>query len=69
MALNKDNKREDMVRGIKIKVFIPTALIEKSDKSYNPVLQDLRKAIYDDETLRRLAERGYIVINSSWGIR
>ncbi len=56
-----------MIRGIKIKVFIPTALIEKSDKNYNPVLQDLRKAIYDDEALRRLAERGHIVINSSLG--
>lgn len=56
-----------MIRTMKIKLFISKDLIEKSYKNYIPVLQDLRKAIYDDETLRILTERGHVVIHSSLG--
>ncbi|EAQ7238117.1 hypothetical protein J3858_000716 [Salmonella enterica subsp. enterica serovar Irumu] len=37
------------------------------DKHYIPVLEDLRKAIYSDRMLSRLADSGNIVIHSSLG--
>ncbi|EEQ7786751.1 TPA: hypothetical protein RNA82_001521 [Escherichia coli] len=37
------------------------------DKHYIPVLQDLRRVIYSDRMLSRLADSGNIVIHSSVG--
>ncbi|WP_250879423.1 hypothetical protein [Escherichia coli] len=37
------------------------------DKHYIPVLDDLRKSIYSDRMLSRLADSGNIVIHSSVG--
>ncbi|EEW1007864.1 hypothetical protein NPJ45_004890 [Escherichia coli] len=37
------------------------------DKHYIPVLEDLRKAIYSDRMLSRLADSGNILIHSSLG--
>ncbi|HAX6634773.1 TPA: hypothetical protein NWA42_000028 [Escherichia coli] len=52
---------------IKTKIYIPTTLTGNMDKHYIPVLQDLRKAIYSDRMLSRLADSGNIVIHSSVG--
>ncbi|EOX8447193.1 hypothetical protein [Salmonella enterica] len=37
------------------------------DKYYIPVLEDLRKAVYSDRMLSRLADSGNILIHSSLG--
>ncbi|EDX5048694.1 hypothetical protein BFV79_004845, partial [Salmonella enterica subsp. enterica serovar Putten] len=55
------------MRKIKTKIYLPTALTGNMDKHYIPVLQDLRKAIYSDRMLSRLADSGNIVIHSSVG--
>ena len=52
------------MRKIKTKIYLPTALTGNMDI---PVLQDLRKAIYSDRMLSRLADSGNIVIHSSVG--
>ena len=55
------------MRKIKTKIYLPTALTGNMDKHYIPVLEDLRKAIYSDRMLSRLADSGSIVIHSSVG--
>ncbi|APR29621.1 hypothetical protein BTW28_00780 [Citrobacter freundii] len=55
------------MRKIKTNIYRPTALTGNIDKHYIPVLQDLRKAIYNDRMLSRLADSGNIVIHSSLG--
>ena len=55
------------MRKIKTKIYLPTALTGNMDKHYIPVLEDLRKAIYSDRMLSRLADSGNIVIHSSVG--
>ncbi|MDN0546582.1 hypothetical protein FCX97_24465 [Escherichia coli] len=55
------------MRKIKTKIYLPTALTGNMDKHDIPVLQDLRKAIYSDRMLSRLADSGNIVIHSSVG--
>lgn len=52
---------------IKTKIYIPTTLTGNMDKHYIPVLEDLRKAIYSDRMLSRLADSGNILIHSSLG--
>ncbi|EID1209093.1 hypothetical protein LA766_004388 [Salmonella enterica] len=52
---------------IKTKIYLPTTLTGNMDKHYIPVLEDLRKAIYSDRMLSRLADSGNIVIHSSLG--
>lgn len=52
---------------IKTKIYIPTTLTGTMDKHYIPVLEDLRKSIYSDRMLSRLADSGNIVIHSSVG--
>ncbi|EEI9233852.1 hypothetical protein P3N00_000234 [Salmonella enterica] len=52
---------------IKTKISLPTTLTGNMDKHYIPVLEDLRKAIYSDRMLSRLADSGNIVIHSSLG--
>lgn len=52
---------------IKTKIYLPTTLTGNMDKYYIPVLEDLRKAIYSDRMLSRLADSGNIVIHSSLG--
>lgn len=52
---------------IKTKIYIPTTLTGIMDKHYIPVLEDLRKSIYSDRMLSRLADSGNIVIHSSVG--
>lgn len=52
---------------IKTKIYIPTTLTGNMDKHYIPVLEDLRKTIYSDRMLSRLADSGNIVIHSSLG--
>ncbi|EDW1374398.1 hypothetical protein ACO0LQ_003743 [Salmonella enterica] len=52
---------------IKTKIYRPTALTGNMDKHYIPVLDDLRKSIYSDRMLSRLADSGNIVIHSSLG--
>ncbi|WP_250220418.1 hypothetical protein, partial [Escherichia coli] len=47
--------------------YIPTTLTGTMDKHYIPVLEDLRKSIYSDRMLSRLADSGNIVIHSSVG--
>ncbi|EHD3196106.1 hypothetical protein JRD83_003087 [Salmonella enterica] len=51
----------------KTKIYLPTTLTGNMDKHYIPVLEDLRKAIYSDRMLSRLADSGNIVIHSSLG--
>ena len=51
----------------KTKIYLPTALTGNMDKHYIPVLEDLRKAIYSDKMLSRLADSGNIVIHRSLG--
>lgn len=67
MVLNKNNNRKNIMRKIKTKIYLPTGLTGNMDKHYIPVLQDLRKAIYSDRMLSRLADSGNIVIHSSVG--
>ncbi|HDW7571016.1 TPA: hypothetical protein RM309_004763, partial [Escherichia coli] len=55
------------MRKIKTKINLPTALTGNMDKHYIPVLQDLRKAIYSDRMLSRLADSGNILIHNSLG--
>ncbi|MDU9014037.1 MAG: hypothetical protein E7H47_04685 [Escherichia coli] len=55
------------MRKIKTKIYLPTALTGNMDKHYIPVLEDLRKAIYSDRMLSRLADSDNIVIHSSVG--
>ncbi|EJD5584632.1 TPA: hypothetical protein JLL44_004267 [Escherichia coli] len=55
------------MRKIKTKIYLPTALTGNMDKHYIPVLEDLRKEIYSDRMLSRLADSGNIVIHSSVG--
>lgn len=55
------------MRKIKTKIYLPTASTGNMDKHYIPVLEDLRKAIYSDRMLSRLADSGNIVIHSSFG--
>ncbi|TBR70045.1 MULTISPECIES: hypothetical protein [unclassified Escherichia] len=55
------------MRKIKTKIYLPTALTGSMDKQYIPVLEDLRKTIYSDRMLSRLADSGNIVIHSSLG--
>lgn len=52
---------------IKTKIYIPTTLTGNMDKHYILILEDLRKAIYSDRMLSRLADSGNIVIHSSLG--
>ncbi|EFW5019879.1 hypothetical protein H3V89_002854 [Salmonella enterica] len=52
---------------IKTKIYLPTTLTGNMDKHYIPVLEDLRRAIYSDRMLSRLADSGNIVIHSSLG--
>ena len=49
------------MRKIKTKIYLPTALTGNMDKHYIPVLEDLRKTIYSDRMLSRLADSGNIV--------
>ncbi|EFO3892042.1 hypothetical protein DM619_19830, partial [Escherichia coli] len=55
------------MRKIKTKIYLPTALTGNMDKHHIPVLQDLRKAIYSDRMLSRLADSGNILIHNSLG--
>ncbi|MDQ9283603.1 hypothetical protein KJD95_04800 [Escherichia marmotae] len=55
------------MRKIKTKIYLPTASTGNMDKHYIPVLEDLRKAIYSDRMLSRLADSGNILIHSSLG--
>ncbi|QVY41752.1 hypothetical protein B6J96_09925 [Salmonella enterica subsp. enterica serovar Muenchen] len=55
------------MRKIKTKIYRPTVLTGNMDKYYVPVLQDLRKAIYNDRLLSRHADSGNIVIHDSLG--
>ncbi|EDV5316212.1 hypothetical protein RM843_004723 [Salmonella enterica] len=55
------------MRKIKTKIYMSTALTGNMDKHYIPVFEDLRKAIYSDRMLSRLADSGNIVIHSSLG--
>lgn len=57
------------MRKIKTKIYRPTVLTGNMDKYYVPVLQDLRKAIYNDRLLSRHADSGNIVIHDSLDIR
>ncbi|MBG8794068.1 hypothetical protein [Salmonella enterica] len=57
------------MRKIKTKIYIPTTLTGNMGRHYIPVLEDLRKTIYSDRILSRLADSGNIVIHSSVGIR
>lgn len=50
---------------IKTKIYMSTALTGNMDKHYIPVLEDLRKAIYSDRMLSRLADSGNILIHNS----
>ncbi|MCZ9158966.1 hypothetical protein OM206_18740 [Escherichia albertii] len=52
---------------IKTKIYMSTALTGNMDKHYIPVLEDLRKAIYSDRMLSRLADSGNILIHNSLG--
>lgn len=54
---------------IKTKIYIPTTLTGNMDKHYIPVLQDLRKAIYSDRMLSRLADSAILLSIVQLGIR
>lgn len=65
--IKQKQQKENIMRKVKTKIHIPADLTGSIDKYYVPVLEDLRKAFYNDRMLSRFVDSGNIVIHSSLG--